>query len=156
MMKKLTKAMLIGLITAGIGAGTYSAYADDAHCQDRGMRHEMGARGDWGRDAMAKRQVKLHDALKLSPEQETAWNTFVEKMKPTGPMGKPDRSQLAKQTAPERMEAMLTFMKARQSRMEERLQAVKDFYAQLRPDQQQVFDQEFMSRHHRHRRRSNG
>ena len=152
MMNKLAKAMLIGLVTAGIGAGGYAAYANDAGCRDRGMHHEQRAHGDWGPEAMAKRQAKLHAALKLTPEQETAWNTFAEKMKPAGPMARPDWSKLAKETAPERMENMLALMKAHQARMESHLQVVKDFYAQLTPDQQKVFDQEFMARHHRHHR----
>ena len=151
-MNKLAKAMLIGLVTAGIGAGGYAAYANDAGCRDRGMRQEQGARGEWGPEAMAKRQAKLHAALKLTPEQETAWNSFVEKMKPSGPTQRPDWSKLAKATAPERMESMLSFMKTRQTEMESRLQVVKDFYAQLTPEQQKVFDSKFMARHHRHRR----
>ena len=152
-MNKIAKAMLIGLVTAGIGAGAYAVHAEDRGCRDRGTRHEM--RGELGSKAMAKHQAKLREALKLTPEQEGAWNAFVEKMKPSGPMGRPDWSKLDKETAPERMENMMAFMQARQAQMQGRLQAVKDFYAQLTPDQQKVFDREFMSRHHQRRSQSN-
>lgn len=91
----------------------------------------------------------LHDKLKLTPEQETAWKSFHEKMKPTESRNRPDRSELASLHAPERREKMLSMMKEHENRMAERVAAVKEFYAVLTPEQQKLFDDQFS----KHRRR---
>jgi Spy/CpxP family protein refolding chaperone len=92
----------------------------------------------------------LHDKLKLTPAQEPAWKTFAERMQPLDRPARPDRAELEKMSAPERMERALAMMKEHEKRMTDRLAAVKEFYAVLTPEQQKVFNDEFA--HPRHRR----
>lgn len=103
--------------------------------------------GGWGgfrehRDErMQQHQKALHDALKLSPEQEGAWKKFSESMQPPAKAerGKPEEG--AKLTMPERAEKMLELAKQRQERMGEHLAALKTFYATLTPEQKKTFDE---------------
>ena len=89
---------------------------------------------------------RLHDALKLTPEQEPAWQKFQAAHQPIGPSERPDRTALDKMTAPERADAMLAFAKKHQERMEQHVAALKAFYNQLTPEQQKVFDAHKMQR----------
>jgi Spy/CpxP family protein refolding chaperone len=126
-MNTAMKAIMTGLIVTGIGATALTVRADEPDSLAERMEH---------------RKAELHDKLKLKPEQEQAWNTFVEKMKPAQPMERPDREDMKKLPAPDRMARMLDMMKAHESRMENRLAAVKEFYGTLTPEQQKVFDEE--------------
>lgn len=134
--------LLIGLAAFGLGAVPALALAN-ADCGPMG-----GGPGKFA-ERIEKHQARLHDALKLNPEQETAWKKFSEKAKPAEFRQRPDRSELAALHAPERMERMLAMMKERESRMTDRVAAVKEFYAVLTPEQQKLFDDQFS----RHRRR---
>ena len=135
---------LLGLATIGLGAVPGLALAN-AGCGP------MGAGPGKYAERIEKRQAALHDKLKLTPVQETAWKSFSEKMKP-GTRNRPDRSALSALPAPERMEKMLSMMKEHESRMADRVAAVKEFYAVLTPEQQKLFDDQF-SRHSKPRRR---
>lgn len=130
--------------------------------EHHGGKHHMGGRPMSAEDRakfqermkerMAKREAELRDKLKLTAAQEPAWKTFTEKMKPGNPPARPDRAEMEKLTAPERMEKALAMMKEREKRMTERVAAVKEFYVVLTPEQQKVFDAEFAKRPHHHRR----
>lgn len=133
---------LIGLAAFGLGAVPALALAN-AGCGPMG-----GGPGKFA-ERIEKHQARLHDTLKLNPEQETAWKKFSEKAKPAEFRKRPDRSELAALHAPERMERMLAMMKEHESRMTDRVAAVKEFYAVLTPEQQKLFDDQFS----RHRRR---
>ncbi len=91
---------------------------------------------------MEQRMNRLHDVLKLTPEQEPAWKTYVGKMQPPSPPAF-DREAWNKLTTPERMEKMQEQAAARQQRMSEHLAAVKEFYAVLTPEQKKIFDSHF-------------
>lgn len=132
---------LIGLAAIGLGALPALALADTG-CGP------MGAGSGKFAERIEKRQAELHDKLKLTSEQETAWKKFSEKMKPES-RNRPDQSELSALHAPERMERMLSMMKEHESRMTDRVAAVKEFYAVLTPEQQKLFDDQFS----RHRRR---
>lgn len=105
------------------------------------------------------RQQELKSKLKLSANQEPAWNSFVEAMKPpaTAPVAALDRDALAKLTTPERVDTMAQFHAARQSEMhnhvKQRGEAAKQFYGQLTAEQQKVFDAETLPREPQHRGR---
>ncbi|HWQ94699.1 MAG TPA: Spy/CpxP family protein refolding chaperone [Gammaproteobacteria bacterium] len=134
---------LIGLVAIGLGTASALALAD-TEC---GL---MGAGSGKFAERIEKRQAELHDKLKLTSVQETAWKSFHEKMKPTESHKRPDRSELSALHAPERLERMLATMKEHESRMADRVAAVKEFYAVLTPDQQKLFDDQF-SKHSKHR-----
>jgi protein CpxP len=136
---------LIGLAAIGFSTAPGLALADTG-CGP------MGAGPGKYAERIEKRQAALHDKLKLTPVQETAWKSFSEKMKPAGARNRPDRSALSALPAPERMEKMHALMKEHESRMADRVAAVKEFYAVLTPEQQKLFDDQF-SRHSKFRRR---
>lgn len=141
-MTKFRKNILVGLVAIGLGSAPILALANTG-CGPMG-----GGAGRFA-EQIGKRQAELHDRLKLTAEQENAWKTYSEKMKPSGPRSRPDLSALASLHAPERMEKMLSMMKEHETRMAERVAAVKEFYAVLTPEQQKLFDEQFA----KHRRR---
>jgi Spy/CpxP family protein refolding chaperone len=140
-MSNIRKLIIVGLASAGLGLGAVAVSANTGHhCHHGGFDKEKSA------EYMQKRQTRLHDQLKLSAEQEPAWKTFTEKLKPASGE-RPSHEEFAGLKAPERMERMAALMKQREGRMAERVAAVKEFYAVLTPEQQQVFDANFMTRH---------
>lgn len=127
---------------AGMGAGM-PADAGGMPCQGVAGRHHY-MMGQWG-GHMAQMSKELHDKLKLNADQETAWKTLVETMKPPAGRMPPDFGELEKLTAPERMEKMMERMKLHQEAMGEHLAAMKTFYSTLSPEQQKVFDTETLA-----------
>lgn len=162
----LTRHTLLAALLAGsgllIGSATAAATdvrADKPRCEARSGQQAKG-------DFQAKRATHLtalKDKLQLAPGQEAAWSAFTQSMQP-GPrpdgMGrKAVREDFAKLSTPERLDRMQAMAEKRQARMAERAAAVKSLYAQLSPEQQQVFDAEAMpqgryGKHHRHHRHS--
>ncbi|MDP5008539.1 MAG: Spy/CpxP family protein refolding chaperone [Glaciimonas sp.] len=102
---------------------------------------------------MAKREAKLHDALKITAAQEGAWQTFTGQMKPphTEGMQRPSKAVLATElatlTAPELMDKRLARMQKMQEHMVTRAAAVKTFYTVLTPEQQAIFNKHFHQMH---------
>jgi protein CpxP len=159
-MTQFRKHLLIGMTVLGLAAGSFGAHAggpDGAHQMGAGpmSSREHGRSPEQMKERFAKRQAELHDKLKLTAAQEPAWNAFVAQMKPGERPARPDRAEMAKLSAPERMERMLAMMKEGEKRMADRLAAVKEFYAVLTPEQQKTFNEQFgPGRHHRHHRAS--
>ena len=125
---------LLILATMGLFAG--AALAEGECSQMHGPMHagKLSAH-------MEKYRARLHDKLELSSEQEAAWKTFTEKVKPPSMARmKAVCAELRALPTPARMDRMLSLMKERESRMVERAAAVKEFYAQLNPEQQKLFD----------------
>lgn len=155
------RALMAGLI-AGSGMLAASSFALSAGtasgktgCE---ARHGQKNHAEWEarRDA---HQSALKEKLKLSPEQEAAWNTFTQASQPgmrhAGGDRQAMRSEFDKLTTPQRLDRMQAMSDARRARMLERSQAIKAFYAQLSPEQQKVFDAEAMfnpQRAHGHHR----
>lgn len=151
-MFKLRKQLLIGMTALSFAAMGMTAYAqaDGANGRQAPTPEQQAKFAE----KMAKRQAKWHDDLKITPAQETAWQTFLGKIKPVRPDGapqqRPGKEEWAKQTAPERMEHQMEFLKRAETRLAERTAAVKEFYAVLTPVQQKVFDEHFKKmEHHR-------
>ena len=106
-----------------------------------------GTRAQRWAERRAQRQEQLTAALKLSPAQEGAWSTYTAAMQP--PAQRParmDRAEMAQLTTPQRIERMQAVQAERQQFMNQRLHAVKAFYAQLTPEQQKVYDQQSLRR----------
>ncbi|MCL1886815.1 MAG: Spy/CpxP family protein refolding chaperone [Betaproteobacteria bacterium] len=158
-MKKWNKPLLaitaaIGLGTAGFAATALAAppcygygpgYADEAQNCYQAPSAQKGddRRAERWKEFLTKRHAELHDKLKLTANQESAWQTYttatMKNMTPTRPWGQINFDSLS---APDRMEKALELMKERQSRMETQLAALKTFYATLTPEQQKIFDTE--------------
>lgn len=142
MLKKIVYASLISLTTCSL---LLPAIADKTKEKARDKSNQGHPRHmDPAKMAEMheKRMNALHDKLKLKPEQEAAWQSYVQKTKPQAPPERPDHGSMANMKAPERMEKMLQMMRQRQTHMEAHLAALKEFYAQLTPDQQAVLDKQ--------------
>jgi protein CpxP len=166
-MLNLKKHLITGIAAAGIGLVAMSSFAQMPPPGGPGAgpdgRHapsaEQLAKFEKQR---AKHDAELHDKLKITAAQESAWKTFLEKRvpaRPATPPAPPSKDEIAKLTTPQRLDKMAEFMKKHEGEMAARIAATKEFYAVLSPEQQKVFDQEFQKREkHRfgHGRRDRG
>lgn len=128
-------------LAAGVGAFVAGPAMADPGCDLKGRHAERHAR------MMEQHHNQLHDALKLTAEQEPAWKTLIESEQPRPALSGGQPEDWAKLNAPERAEKMLELSKARQVQMAEHVAALKTFYAALTPEQQKVFE-DFHSGHH--------
>jgi len=148
-MMKIRKHLLVGMMALSMGAGSFAVHAAGP---DGGAYPDYAKSEGHMKEGFEKRQKELHAQLKLTPNQEGAWNKFISGMKAGTPATRPDREKMASMTAPERMDALLARMKEMEARMTERAAAVKEFYAVLTPEQQKIFNDHFAkteAHHHR-------
>ncbi len=141
-MNTLRKSIIIGMAVLGLGSTTLAVQAHDGagHAAKHG---EMQAK--WG-ERMAKREQKLHDALKLTAGQEAAWSTYTTAIKPVVRAERGQRGEWKTLPAPERMAKRLDMAKQNVIKMEARLSATNAFYAVLTPEQRKLFDENSMQR----------
>jgi protein CpxP len=143
------KNLLSALAALSMGAAAMGAQAQQTTAPNPGQdsagaaRHAHAVRPDASPEQRAefaaRRTAKLHDALKITPAQESAWTAFVASMKPARG-GHPDRAALAGLSAPQRMARHIERQKQRTAAMEGRLEAMNSFYAVLTPEQKKTFD----------------
>jgi protein CpxP len=155
------RALLVGLI-AGSGILAASSFAMSAggpagqeSCE---ARHGQAVHAKW-EARRAARLSELKEKLKLTPEQQAAWDAFASASQPGLPHAGADRQamrgEFEKMNTPQRLDRMLAMSDARRARLLERSQTIKAFYAQLSPEQQAVFDAEaklYPQGEHRHHR----
>lgn len=154
-MKSLKNKFFIGLsaVAMTVSAGVY-AQSPGAGMAGPGMHdnmHDMlGAKGEDRakmvekiQQRIAKHHAELHARLKLTAAQEPAWKTFTDATTPAAMPTPPERKDMEKLTTPERMEKMLERAKEHQAKMQDRLAALKTFYAVLTPEQQKTFDDSY-------------
>jgi protein CpxP len=95
---------------------------------------------------MAERQAAFKAELKLTPEQEPAWNAFIARTQPQArPAREGSREDWSRLTTPQRLDKMQALKVERDAAMAKRVDAIKSFYASLNADQQKVFDSKHMS-----------
>jgi Spy/CpxP family protein refolding chaperone len=140
-MNKTVKMLLAG---AAIIAVSTSVYARGGDCGfgDGPMMGKDSAKMEKMRE---RHLASLHDELKLTAQQETAWKKFAAST-PMAKMERPDPKEMEKLSAPQRMEKMLEHMRAMEKNMTAHLAALKEFYAVLTPEQQKAFDDEMPGR----------
>ncbi|MFT4193979.1 Spy/CpxP family protein refolding chaperone [Ottowia sp.] len=94
----------------------------------------------------ARRLAELKARLKLTPAQEGAWASFTAALQPPAQPARPplQRGEFAKLTTPQRIDLMAQRQAERATRMQQRGDATKAFYAQLTPEQQKTFDEQAM------------
>lgn len=158
-MKLISKKGLVAaaLATAFVGLSA-TAIAQGMNDMSHGMRmqHAAQANAEAGQPDMAQRhaqrmermqkhhaerQAQLKAALKLTAEQEPAWNAFVVRTAHEPRAMKPGaREDWSKLTTPERLDKMQAIKAERDAQMAQRIDATKSFYAALTPEQQKVFD----------------
>ena len=137
-MNQFRKYLLIGLTTLSLGTAACGALANPAGA-DSGKFAEHRAQQ---LQKLGLRLAALHTLLQLTPDQETAWQTFVKQMTSTAPLTRPDWSEWSSLPAPERLKQMLTLMQEHQSHLANVvLPAVNTFYAVLTPEQQKIFNE---------------
>jgi protein CpxP len=145
------KSILIGLAVLGMAGASIAVQAQAPAAAEGRHGHALSQeqrQAKWS-EHRAKRQAKLHDALKLTAAQEPAWATFVASARPAAHPARGERGAWKAMPAPQRMEKAIELSKHRTAMMEQRLGALKSFYAVLTPEQQKVFDQHGMRGGHR-------
>ena len=89
--------------------------------------------------------ARLHNALRLRPDQEQAWQVFQQASAPSAQEDAQRRDayeRMGSLRAPQRMDLSIQLMRSDLQDMERRGEALKTFYATLSPDQQVAFDRE--------------
>lgn len=148
----------LALVTALAGAAVV------AIAQPMGGHEDMMGQEHHGRmdpakmEAMMNRRAdELKARLKLTPEQQGAWNTYVAAMKPDAKAmpQRPAREELDKLSTPERIDKMRALRDqdhtAMLAAMDKRDQATKTFYNTLSAEQKKVFDSEHSRMGHHER-----
>ena len=98
--------------------------------------------------------TELKTKLHITPDQESAWKTFAEALKPQPHDGKqrPDWKSLAQLSTPERIDQLHTLRLQHQTEEntmhDQHDAAIKTFYAVLTPEQKKTFDSVHMQHHH--------
>ncbi|MCE3264849.1 MAG: hypothetical protein K0R43_3928 [Pseudoduganella sp.] len=155
-MKTLHKAFVIGATVLGFGFGAAAmpaVAAEGPHQQYAATKFDPVKM----QERMDRRAQRMHDALKITPAQEGAWQAYLSALKSNMPQrAEFDRAAFKSMPAPERMEKRIEMTKSHIIRMENNLAATKTFYAQLTPEQQKLFDEKagrFGHRAHAHKMR---
>lgn len=127
----------------GMQHGTHAQHMAQATSEagTPGMSQRHAQRMERMQQHHAERQAKLKAELKITTEQEPAWNAFVARTahEPRA-MKAGAREDGSKLTTPERLDKMLALRAERDAQMIKRIDATKSFYAVLTPEQQKVFD----------------
>lgn len=147
-MNKTLKMILAGMAIAALSASVYArggegceygygpGYGYGMHGGSMGMHPERMEK------MREEHLAALHDKLKLTAQQETAWKKFAASKPILDKTTRPDPAEMEKLNAPQRLEKGLEHMRAMEARMTEHLAALKEFYAVLTPEQQKIFDEE--------------
>lgn len=137
--------LLAGMGTVAMAQATPATAANPPAAQpaDHGARKPMPRHDPAKLQArMAERQAALKAALKITADQEPAWNAYTAGQLPPARDGaRPDRDALRKMTTPERIEHMRAQHAKHQAEMDSRLESTLRLYSALNPEQQKVFDQ---------------
>ena len=130
-----------------------------AHPGGMGMGQGMGPMGGMSgprammmADPAAMADRHLADAkiqLKITADQETAWQTFTDKAKQQAASMQGMRGQMQQMqgTAPDRMSQRAEMMKSRSEQMATMSTALRDLYAVLSPEQKLLADKQFPMMH---------
>ena len=110
-------------------------HADQANDHSNVLEHSL--------DRMAQDNMNLHEAMKITPDQEGPWKRMTDsrhpmtKANPGTPQNDGDHIRL---TAPERAEKRLEHMQADQTNLAKHVIAIKDLYAVLNDDQKAIYN----------------
>jgi protein CpxP len=152
-MNTFRKNLLTAVAALSLGSAAFAVQAQDATPQAPAQQgahagHRQMPTPEQRAAFRAQRIAKLHDELKITPAQESAWNSFVASMQPPAPAVQnrthdrsADRAAWANMTAPERMAKMIDLQKKRTAALEQRQGALSSFYSVLSPDQKKTFDE---------------
>jgi hypothetical protein len=142
-MKTYRKHLITALSALTLGACALGAHAQTTDQAAAPVHHRMQHQKptpEQRAQFRAQRIARLHDALKITPAQENAWNAFVASMQPQAHR-QHDRAAWANLTAPERMAKMIDMQKQRTAALEQRQASLNTFYSVLSADQKKTFDE---------------
>lgn len=135
----------------GMGYGMGAGFGGGPGMGPRsGFGPGMGPRSGFGPQAYGNpasavegRLAYLKSELKITADQEKAWNGYAAQMKQQVETAQSARATLPgpQATLPERLERHNSFMKERVANSEAMTAAVKELYAVLTPDQKAIADQ---------------
>ncbi len=147
-------AGIAGVAVLGLGAATATlaqpAEAPAGQGPQRMMRMDPAQMAQMRQQMQQRRAERLRAVLQLRPEQEAALQAFITAMAPPegamghrmrgpggpgGPGAAPERL-----TTPQRLDRQAQRMTQHQQAFQRRADAIRRFYAQLSPTQQQAFD----------------
>lgn len=157
-MKRFQRTLTAALAASAlIGAFSISANAQTAPAPVAAATHAAPHEGPRAKPVdMAQRHAQhsehLKTILQLQPNQQAAWDKYVQATTPT-PRAKPaaDGPDVRKLTTPERLDMAQKLRKERTAQAEQREQATRSFYASLNASQQKAFDavsQRHSGKHH--------
>lgn len=131
--RKLIPSLLLAAGAATLFTG--NALADDGCDRMSGHdHHERHAKH------MEQHHKMLHEALKLTAEQEPGWKKLIDSEQPMQTPDTVKREDWSKLSVPQRAEKKLEHSKLRQEQMSQHVTALKAFYATLTPEQQKTFE----------------
>ncbi|WP_083774992.1 Spy/CpxP family protein refolding chaperone [Sideroxydans lithotrophicus] len=134
---KSVSMLLAGVAIVAMSASAFARGGEDCEYREHGR---MGMNPERMEQYREQHLTKLHDKLKLTPQQETAWKKYAAQQPVLDKSMRPDPDEMAKLNAPQRLEKGLERMRAMEARMSDHLAALKEFYAVLTPEQQKTFD----------------
>lgn len=151
-MNKSVKMIMAGMAIVALSASAYAHGGDGCDYMGQGPD---GARSERMEKFHEQHLARLHDKLKLTPQQEGAWKKFAAQQPVLDKSMRPDAAEMDKLNAPQRLEKGIERLQAVEKRLSEHLAALKEFYAVLTPEQQKVMDQDMarFTDHWQHRRR---
>lgn len=157
-MKRFQRTLTATLAaTALFGAFSLSAHAQPAPAPVAVPSHAAPHHGPRAKPVdfaqhQAQRNEQLKTILQLQPNQQAAWDKYVQATTPA-PRTQPaaDRADVRKLTTPERLDLAQKLRKERTAKAEQREQATRSFYASLNPSQQKAFDAVALQRHGGHK-----
>lgn len=150
------RALMAAALAAAVAGLSATAIAQNAPAPTATQQAQEGAK-EGQRDAkraermarmqkhLAERQAALKAELKITAQQEPAWNAFVARTAPEArPARQGPRENWSKLTTPERLDKMAAMKAERDARTAQRHEAIKSFYAALDVEQKKVFDAQQM------------
>jgi len=138
LMKTSMQSFLSGLVLIGLTGGA-TAYAQNSPASSVQQNMQAAVSPEMMKARIEKNQAELHDKLKITSGQESAWKTFIQVVAAEHVTPEKDVNT-DKMTTPERMQKTLEKMKEHQGQLQQKLDATKTFYAVLTPEQQKIFD----------------
>lgn len=148
-MKTRFKPALLAALLATSTLSVLAQPAGDPHPEGGPGMHRPGPeQRERMKEHMAKRVAELKAKLKLSPEQEGAWNAYLATMKPAEPSAAPKREDIAKLSTPERLDKMREMRLQRDAELDKRDAATRSFYSALSAEQKKVFDEQTLRHMH--------
>jgi hypothetical protein len=137
-----TKPLVIAGLVFGSAFLSVSASSYAQSTQDGASAQHVHKHGDFAA-MQEQRLAKLKTDLQFQPNQEGAWQAYTTTLKSIRDNRKAEWQQAKAQpaaTLPDRLDQHVNFAKQREADLEAMVNATKQFYSTLTPDQRTVMD----------------